>query len=114
MKVSVSDTVYLASSERWRASGLRKVVAVARKWATLDDRSRFDMSTGYLDGKGFSSPGTVHESEEAWKASVVADQYWRAFSRKVERSPRPHGVTTDDIVVAASMLGLALTVEAKQ
>lgn len=68
---------------------------------------RFDYKTGYIDGKGFTSPGRVYASEADYHATRAAEVAWRAFLQRLNRQYRkPDGITADAIIEARRLLAL--------
>lgn len=86
-----------------------EVESVGRKWAYLKGRGgdRFDIKTGRLDGRGFTSNANVYFSEADWCAETEADALFIRFRQSVSYA-RKQGITVASITEAAKLLGVAL------
>jgi hypothetical protein len=89
------------------------ITKIGRKWAELStplhsvSRYRFDVATGELDGHGYSTPGTVYLSEEAYAEELAISTAWSAFQSQVRYVHRaPKGVTPEAISQALKLLGI--------
>ena len=67
------------------------VESVGRKWVTLDDeRYRFARGSRQLDGKGYSSPGTVYDSRQQYDAELERRKLWLRLRELTQRSAPDH------------------------
>lgn len=91
----------------------RRWVSFKRDGSTHERKEdRFDRETFRIDGAGFTSPGRVYPSEEAYREAKHAEAIWREFSRAVDRQYGvPEGKTKIDILKAADALGFRLKEE---
>src|SRR4051812_39221275 len=77
------------------------VTKVGRKWATIDDRHRIDLSTLHADRAGYSSPGRCYLSRTDWEAETALNAAWEEFRREVGNIyRRPAYVTLENIATA--------------
>lgn len=89
----------------WVPSNLRasdphcvKVTKVGRKWATLDNWERIEMTTLHADGGQFTSPGRCWLSQAEYEAERDRQKLWSEFrimTRDMWRAP--DGVLADEI-----------------
>lgn len=86
-----------------RPSNLRTstetITKIGRKWVTLGEGwadEQFDAETGWLNGKGYSSPGRVWASEDEYRLSLATEQAWTAMKRDMPWNAPSH-LTLDDI-----------------
>lgn len=95
--------------------GLRKrrdpcevaVVKVGRKWVTLDiGNPPYRMAKGemYVDGNGYTSPGSCYLSREEYEAEVALRSAWRDLVTWISASP-PEGITLDKIAEIKRLIG---------
>ncbi len=88
------------------------VSKVGRKWIAFGpsyspDRWRADKKT--LDVDGYTSPGTLWPSEEAFEESKSLNRDWQALKQAIQRHYScPRHVSRMDIEKAAAALGLTL------
>ena len=118
MDVKVGDTVYHVPTRRLGEPSYAYVVGIGRKWVSWSlypERGtvdfRFDKSTGYVDGKGYSSPATVYASREEHEAATLLYKAWSNARLIVNGhfGPPPAGVTVERIREAMKLLGLDMT-----
>jgi len=84
-----------------------KIVKVGTKWAYLSTDERFEKETGKLDGRGYSAPGSIWESQAAYEAHVERLEKWAELKKALDIWP-PDDVTIQDIADAAACLKLEL------
>jgi phytoene dehydrogenase-like protein len=82
------------------------ITNVGRRWAVISTKflgrefpsGRFDMATGAVDGRGYTSPGRVYRSKAEHDEARQLLIEWTAFRRAVEGTYRvPKGVTLNQI-----------------
>lgn len=83
-----------------------KVLKIGRQWVHLERGYRVNKNSIYIDGAGYSSPGTIYESIEAWKETLALSEAWRDFSSMVDKFNPPEGMTVEKIKAAMDLLGL--------
>ena len=124
MAVKVGDRLFVAIAVR--RSGVVDstywvtVTKVGRRWAEFQREGlgwrhaehRFDLDTMRLDGAGFSSPGRVYPSEEAYRTETRLNELWSELRNRFDRLyMRPDGVDEIRILKAADALGRRLESE---
>lgn len=104
--LQVGDKVFFApdGSHRYMRPGDYTVVKVGTKWAELDGREvrgamRVHKTLLFVDGAGFSSPGRVYASREAWEES----QKVQAGLAKLRRDMQ-YGWHTEPLVTRAELI----------
>lgn len=82
------------------------ITAVGRKWAETDKRNaRFNLSTGYVDGKGYSSPGRVWPSKEAYELHRDLVKAWDLLRDRVAANWSPPAeISAENVRIAMEML----------
>lgn len=73
-----------ARKEQWTIS------KIGRKWITFTNGKRADKETLKVDGKGYSSPGSLWFSEEEFEAKKLRSRLWRKLIRDLPWSPPGH------------------------
>jgi hypothetical protein len=110
MTFIVGQELFWVWSNLSKTNQLVTVTKVGRKWVELSNFYRFDIKTGWGDGKGRSSPGRIYLSEAAYDAEQLADNgVCLAFLRLkslMQRSAPKKGVKIEDIYEAARLLNL--------
>lgn len=87
------------------------VTKLGRDWVYLGDRAlqrfRRDDPKMVLDGKQFSSPGRCYPTREDFTAERALNHTWDWFRQNVynEGLSCPPGVTRENIIAAAKLLG---------
>jgi hypothetical protein len=109
--VNKGQILYFVPSSRPGTGSPRelRVTNVGRKWATLEtlptpigttvagegflspsrEFGRCDMTTGWVDGKGYNSPGRCWPSEQAYKYHVDITEAWSAYRLRVMGLSQP-------------------------
>ncbi len=89
-----------------------RVIRVGRVWAELQRDEgvmsyRMSLATWQLDGQGYSSPGSVYESEAVYREGAALKAAWQKLRLGASdtRQPPP-GVTIEHIQQALTLLGL--------
>jgi hypothetical protein len=100
------QTVWLVLSDNRHTCRPARITRVGRKWATLDDGNRFDVTNGLLDGRNYSSPGRVWLSSEAHAQHVELVKSWRQLNSATDAYAPPAGLTLERIAQARELLGL--------
>jgi hypothetical protein len=111
-KWRVGQEVFVHESDSRRGQDYHiSISKVGTKWITCGHgyrTIRFDPKSGAIDGKGFSSPGDVYESESIYSEKVRMWTLNRTFSRELEkRGP----FKSEQILEAAKCLGIVLEAE---
>lgn len=112
MELAVGQTVYIYwNRNRTGRSGLSpvQIEKIGRKWVALSNRYRFDRTNAdlELDGDGYSPPGRVYLSQEAYEIETAIQAAWWNIRRQIDRCYRaPEGVTAEAIQQATALLGL--------
>lgn len=70
--------------------GSATVTKVGKKWASLSTYGRFSLATGQIDGGGYSSPGRVYPTREAYDEAVA----FSAALDRVRNLVQHHGFNT--------------------
>ncbi len=116
--MQVGQTVYIRYDDprRHREAPLAtyKITKVGRKWVTIGtlggaDVYRFDLTDPdmRLDGQGYSSPGRVYLTREAWETARRKMVAWDALCRFTQhRFKAPDALTAEQIEQAARILGV--------
>ena len=115
--LKVGDEVF-AMFKYSRGNGVPLYVSkIGRKWLTLKHAgdgwcdNRVAIGTAEIDGDGYSSPGMIYRSREAYEASVRRGQAWSALEKGIlgmYRGPADH-ISTEAIHEAARLLGLDIS-----
>lgn len=66
-----------------------RVLSVGRKWVCLEGSRRFDKEGMELDGKGYSSPGRVYLSKEAYEEQSLRGKLWREIREVCSNTWQP-------------------------
>lgn len=106
---AVGDKLWMVPSQRYMGDAREVTVTkVGRKWLTLDNGYRASAADMWLDGGGYTSPGSCYASRAAWEAHKELCDAWEQLRRDVDRERRPPpGVTAQLIWHARASLGLA-------
>lgn len=88
--------------EKWAKTAV--VTKIARKWATLDNGLRVDVSTGWADARGFNSPGRIWPSEAAWREFKRKGQLWHEINRVTTYSTVPEHLSASELESVLSTL----------
>lgn len=94
---------YVPTDRRRRDAREIVVTAVGRKWAKFGVVDRFDLATGWVDGRDFSSPGRVYRSREDWRAATDRYEAWAAFKGKIDMQWSPPPTATIDRIKRADL-----------
>jgi hypothetical protein len=86
-----------------------KVTKVGRRWVELDAGYRFESSNMQLDGGKYSSPGSVWNSESAYRENVALYKAWDKLAKCLYR--KTPQVTLEKVRQAAELLGVNLDAE---
>jgi len=73
------------------------IVKVGKKWVYLRGNCRFDMKTGEIDGRGFSSPGRVYLTAREYKVDVEKAALWRKIRDTIGWLAMPAHFTLDTL-----------------
>jgi hypothetical protein len=108
MAVVIGQTVYVAGiSKRDGPGKIATVARIGNKWVYLDTpgyvSERFNLATGWMDGRGYTSTRRVWPSREAWETAVSTDEEWNRLKVRITYKA-PEGVTLADIRQAARLL----------
>jgi hypothetical protein len=106
MNLTVGQIVYVREARRGGGLQSVRVTKIGRKWITLgDNRYRLEVGKRILDGKGYSSPGTVYLSEDQFHGELAIDKAWSKFKYAMgcNHAP-PTGVTVGAIEQAMQLL----------
>lgn len=104
--VKVGATVCVASGRLDRPQPVT-IERVGRRWAYFAEAGyRFDIRTGEIDGGDYSSPGSVFESEQAWRDHIDWAHACSAFHRAMTYCRIPPAVSV------AKLRDICETVEA--
>lgn len=99
---------YVPADMRWSKPREVTVTKIGRKWATLGNFGRVDITTMYVDGGDYPSPGRCYLSKEDYEVALSADRLWRKLVEKIGYKNRPMDVFADAIRQAAALLGVDL------
>jgi hypothetical protein len=103
----VGQEVYVEGLNR-NPSRIAKVTKVARKWVDITGWQRFDAATGFVDAKGYTSPGRVWLCEADCNAWRDLNASWSALRRAVsETYNMPTGMTHEKIEQIRTLLECA-------
>jgi len=101
---------FVPSDTRWRTCENVTVTKVGRKWVTLSNGFRFDKTSRWwrrTDGSGYSSPGTIWDSEDRYRESLVVSKILDAIRHQLQFSRMDDmKVTATDAIHAAKLLGV--------
>jgi len=105
MKFEVGQELYVVLNERRGGPRIETVTSIGRKWVNLTNGWRFDHADMRLDGKGYSSPGKVYQSEAEHNNWLELDRTWRSFMCAMDRqfSP-PSGMSIEKIQAIRSII----------
>jgi len=105
MNYYVGQTLWYAP-EHGKGSEVQ-IAKLGRKWAFLKETwaGRFDMETGYIDGKGFTSPGRVFEDQLVYEEYCRTQLAWTALGRVFRHDPSVD-IRVRDVSGAARLLGI--------
>lgn len=97
-RLSLGQTLWYVPSSRRGTPHEAKIQGLGRKWATLDNGERINISTLLADGGQYFSPGRCYLSKEAYEAELAVCKAWNEFRNTVSRcySP-PEAVTLNQI-----------------
>lgn len=91
------------------------VAKIGRRWASYHVEGKkwlngqFDLSTFYVDGNGYSSPGRVYRDEFDYDDAVDAERMWKLFAAAVRgRYTPPENVDAGELRHIAKRLGFEL------
>jgi hypothetical protein len=111
----VGDTFWSVGRERPYSERHVVVTNIGRKWATLDDGKRFDITSEYwyrTDGRGYTSPSTLYDSEESYLTARETDKLIGQLRKKIEffgpERIDVRKVKPDDVRQAAKLLGVEI------
>lgn len=106
-RLVVGQKLWFVPHARYMGAEREVVVeSVGRKWAAIGDGYRVDVSTLFLDGRGYSSPGRCYLSRELWAAEDQAHAAWGVLRRALSTRHLPNGLTAEQIERATALLGL--------
>lgn len=100
--MKVGDKLWVASRHIYRRALDGKngyecmVTKIGRKWVYFTTRwddnnvaigriERFHVESGYIDGKGYVSPGRMWPSREAYEQSKILSNQWQDFRILVDK-----------------------------
>jgi len=103
----VGQKLWYVPSDSRRGPGREVTIsAIGRKWAVLDNGVyRFDINTGRVDGGQYSSPGVVYKDEQTYLTFKEAQEAWDKLRYEMSYY-LPNGVTKENILSAAKLLGM--------
>jgi hypothetical protein len=109
-KPEVGMLVFVVHTNRSMAIGSTITIAkVARKWATLSNGERFDISTWVLDPGNYNNFGNVYQTEQDYIEEQAINMCWMLFRRKIsDNNKHSDIVTIERIKQAAEILGIKL------
>lgn len=81
------------------------ITKIGRKWATLENGSRFELDTGIVDYGEYTSEEKVFESEGAYRDALFAERLWSDFKQRVVYTRPP---SIEEIFEIASTLDIEL------
>lgn len=86
------------------------VTAVGRIYAKLSNGYRVAKNSTAVEftQNGYSSPGTLYVSREAYEAELTREKVWHAFQRAVQYVSAPKDTSADSIRHCADILGVTL------
>lgn len=87
---TVGQDVWVVPNDRRRFDPhAARIAKIGRKWVTLDKPEwrphRFDPTTGRIDGKNYSSPGTVYRDKATYEALFAQRRAVGRFREACER-----------------------------
>jgi len=106
-KYKVGQTLWFASHERHRRSGLVKITSIGRKWLSLDNKERADKNTLIVDGGVYCSPGQCYLTQDEYFDKRDKENAWSQLWMKVNRSgyqKPPESITIESIRQAHDLL----------
>jgi len=103
--LKTGDKLYFLSYNKYRSSEDVTVLKVGRKWATLDNQTRIDLSDWIADGGEYNSPGRCYQSKQEHDNEQKLLDKWEAFVKKLNERNPPDGMTLGKI---AQLTELAL------
>ena len=87
-----------------RTTETATITKVGRRWATLrHEWERFDLATGLLDGRQFSSPGEVWPDMTSYEAAERLDAYLATVRRAIRDV---HRLSDDQLVAIGAALNI--------
>jgi hypothetical protein len=103
--------VYVPEDKRRGGPEPVLVTKVARKWISFAAEgrrleNRFDRATGRVDGGGYSSPGNIYRSMEAYREELGRDQALLELRERLDwrSGPLPTGITAQRVRLAMGLL----------
>lgn len=120
MKVQVGQQVFSIfhhlngrTVSKERSHRVLTVTKVGRKWAEFECpfNGRFSLENGEIDGRGYSSPGYVYESKEAWIATKGIDIALNRLGTAITSHKVSDGLSYESIRQAATLLGVDIDLE---
>lgn len=73
------------------------ITRVGRKWAELDDRSRFDVKTLKIDNRGFGQEYRVYLSREDYDTERTVTRLWRDLGYRLQSYQVPPYMTVQTL-----------------
>jgi len=95
--LKAGDKLYFLAHSKYRSSEDVTVLKAGRKWATLDNQTRIDLSDWIADGGEYVSPGRCYLSKQEYDDECELLDKWEAFVKKINRSDPPDGMTVGKI-----------------
>jgi hypothetical protein len=95
--LKAGDELYFLAHQKYRSSEEVTVLKVGRKWATLDNQARIDLSDWLADGGAYSSPGRCYLSKQEYDDEQELLDKWETFAKRVSERNPPEGMTIGKI-----------------
>jgi hypothetical protein len=106
VRLKLGQVVFIKRHDM-RTQILRRLAVskIGRKWVTLENGERAAIGSRYLDGKGYSCPGTIYLSEEEHDRIAVRGRAWDRLWRDMQTMGQPpDNVSLDAIERARDFL----------
>lgn len=110
MPVTIGQKLWLVPIRGFGQPHEVTVGRLGRKWAYIGEgrsEQAFDPDSGYLDGKGYSSPGRLYRSQEHYEDMVAAEKAWQRLVSELRYMSPPANVGISQICEARKLLGIA-------
>jgi len=113
--MKVGDTLYYRYNDRYQMrSGYAEVVKVGKKWATLSNKSRIDLTTLRSDVGASEVPVKYWRSKDEHDKGISVARLFAKFRILVQAVHFYNDLTIEQIVASAAALGIDLDPKGKQ
>lgn len=105
--LSVGDCLFYVANDNRRSTSHVSVEKIGRKWVTLSNYVRVDISTLAADGGDYMSPGTAYRTEKEYRDRLAVREAWASLNRHLGRMySMPDGMTVEKMDQIADLLGI--------